>query len=226
MSSANEPARRVAHGGFWRAASLVSGVVAYQFLAHLSLARPQFAQFAGLFASLPPLLLGIWLLRRSALAPRIAGAAVAVAAVVVASTETVTPAFCYLVVQISVYVAVFWLFAGTLRPGRQPLVTRLARGVHGPLPLEIERYTRRVTWYWSGVLAFMAGLSAALFALASASAWSLFANVLNAPLLVLAFVAEYAWRVLRYPHFSHASMAASLGAFRRIARRGKAVLHD
>jgi hypothetical protein len=54
----------------------------------------------------------------------------------------------------------------------------------------------------------------------------LFANVLNVPLLACAFVAECIRRALRYPHFSHASMLASLDAFRRVAGRGKTLLHD
>jgi uncharacterized membrane protein len=72
----------------------------------------------------------------------------------------------------------------------------------------------------------MAAISVALFLLAPLSEWLLFANVLNVPLLACAFVAECIRRALRYPHFSHASMLASLDAIRRVAGRGKTLLHD
>jgi uncharacterized membrane protein len=226
MSSVIEPDSADGKGGLRRAALLVSGVIAYQFLVHFSLATPHAAKFASLAAALPLFLLAVWLLRRARLAPKAGGLASGLGALLIASNSAVTPALSYFLVQMAAYLTIFWVFAGTLRPGRQPLITRMARSVHGVLPGEIERYTRRVTWYWSGVLALMAAVSAALFALAPVAVWSFFANVLNAPLLAAAFVAEYLWRIARYPHFSHASMAASLGAFRNLADRGKAALHD
>ncbi|MGH8631264.1 MAG: hypothetical protein ACREU7_10950, partial [Burkholderiales bacterium] len=178
MSSGNEPGNAGTQEGFRRAALLVSGVVAYQFLVHFSLARPQSAQFAGLLAALPVLGFALWLLRRPGLPPKLAGAALAVASLVVAIHRGVSPAFSYFLLQIAVYLALFWLFAGSLRAGRQPLITRMARSVHGSLPQAIERYTRRVTWYWSGVLALLLAVSTGLFLLAPVSVWSFFANVL------------------------------------------------
>src|SRR4051794_12558693 len=41
-----------------------------------------------------------------------------------------------------------WMFARTLRPPREPLITAFARRVHGTLPPHIERYTRHVTAMW------------------------------------------------------------------------------
>ncbi len=225
MSSASEPGN-AGRGGLRGALLVVFGVVVYQFLVHLSLARPQGEQFSSLLAALPVSLLAIWLLGKQALAQRITGGGLAIAAVTVASNHGMSAALCYFLVQLAAYMAVLWLFAGSLRAGTEPLITRMARSVHGSLPVEIERYTRRVTWYWSAVLALLAAVSAALFLLAPLSAWSFFANVLNAPLLACAFVAEYGWRIARYPHFSHASMTASLGAFRRFAGRAKSLPHD
>jgi hypothetical protein len=41
-------------------------------------------------------------------------------------------------------------------------------------------------------------LSAALFAAAPLSVWSMFVNVLNIPLLIAMFVGEYAFRFIRF----------------------------
>lgn len=226
MSSGSEPASAGTQDSFRRAALVVAGVVAYQFLVHFSLGSPQAARFAGLLVALPLLAFGTWLLRRPAPTARLAGAALAIGALVLASSHALSPALCYFLLQMAVYLAVFWLFAQSLRAGRQPLVTAMARSVHGNLPTPIERYTRRVTRYWCGILALLATVSTALFLFASLPVWSFFANVLNAPLLAGAFVAEYLWRLARYPQFSHASMAVSLRAFRRVADRTKSVLRD
>jgi uncharacterized membrane protein len=63
-------------------------------------------------------------------------------------------------------VAVAWMFARTLLPGRTPLVERLARGFHAPLdpPPEIIAYTRTVTWAWVWLLVAMGGINAFLIA--------------------------------------------------------------
>jgi uncharacterized membrane protein len=226
MSSGSEPANAGAHDSFRRAALAVFGLVAYQFLVHVSLGSPQGVRFAGLLAALPLFALGAWLVRRPALPARLAGAALAAGALMLALGRGFSPALCHYLVQMMVYLAVFWLFARTLVPGRQALVTRMARSVHGELPAPLERYTRHVTWYWCGVLVLLPAVSTALFLLAPLPVWSFFANVLNAPLLAGAFVAEYLWRLARYPQFSHASIAASLGAFRRIAGGTKSALPD
>jgi len=59
-------------------------------------------------------------------------------------------------------------------------------------------------------------VSALLFVLAPLRVWSLFANVLNLPLLAMMFLGEYAWRVLRHPHFAPASFPAVVQAFRKL----------
>ena len=96
-----------------------------------------------------------------------------------------------------------WFFGRTLAPGREPLVTAIARFVRGRLDPEVERYTRRVTWAWCGFFAANAAVSAALAALAPLAAWSLYTNVLATPLFVLMFVAEYAYRRRRFPALEH-----------------------
>jgi len=57
-----------------------------------------------------------------------------------------------------------------------------------------------------------------LFACASLETWSLFANLLNLPLVAVVFVAEYLYRVARFPGFSHASLLTAVKAFRDFGR--------
>lgn len=115
--------------------------------------------------------------------------------------------------QVFCYLGLLWIFGRTLGPGKQALITRLARAVHGELPIPIERYTRRVTWYWCLFFAAMALGSTILLALVSVDAWLFFANVLNLPLLAAAFVLEYVYRLLRFPGFAHLSLSGTLRAF-------------
>ena len=122
--------------------------------------------------------------------------------------------------NIAAYGFLCWFFGRTLVPGRQALITRLARTVHGELPPEIARYTRRVTWYWCAILAAMGACSVVLAAW-SATAWVWFL-ALNAPLIAAAFLAEFVYRHLRFPRFSHASLLATIRAFRAAARAGYA----
>jgi uncharacterized membrane protein len=116
--------------------------------------------------------------------------------------------------SVSLYLALLWWFGRTLSPGREALVTGLARYVHGTLPPEMEAYTRRVTWAWCVFFAGMALTSVTLFALAPLEVWSLFANVLTTPLVVLMFVVEYIYRVSRYRNFAHVSLLTTVRVFR------------
>ena len=91
-----------------------------------------------------------------------------------------------------------WFFARTLKSGREALITAIARKVHGSLKPEIESYTRTVTLAWSLFFAMQIVISLALFSFASLDAWSTYINLLNVPMIVLMFIVEYTYRVLRY----------------------------
>ena len=113
------------------------------------------------------------------------------------------------------YLLLLWAFARTLFPGRVPLVTKLARVVHGTLAPEIEGYTRRVTVAWSVFFAAQVICSGLLFEFASLEAFSLFVNMLSLPLVVLMFAGEYAYRVTRFPGIPRASVAQTIRALRK-----------
>ncbi len=95
--------------------------------------------------------------------------------------------------------SLFWLFAGSLRRGHEPLLTRIARCVFQQHDEATVRYTTRVTQLWSlfFVALFIETLLLTLFA--PLELWSLFANIINYLLIVLLFCVEFIYRRLRFP---------------------------
>lgn len=136
-------------------------------------------------------------------------------------TSSVSILWMALLPQCAAYGILLWFFGRTLLPGREALITRIARSVHRELPPEIEHYTRRVTAFWSALFAAMLLTSVTLFAFASLDVWSLFANILSFPIIVIAFVGEYFWRIARYPGFSHVSLAGTIRAVWRFHRASR-----
>jgi uncharacterized membrane protein len=110
----------------------------------------------------------------------------------------------------------FVVFGRTLLGGRLPLCTRFARVVHAPIILtpRHERYTRQVTLAWTVFFAVMALTSTALFFWAPLATWSVFANFLTLPLIVLMFVAEYRIRHWALPHVPPTHILDAVRAFR------------
>lgn len=97
------------------------------------------------------------------------------------------------------YAGFLTLFMTSLMPGREPIVTTVARRLRGPLPEVLRRYTRSVTIAWCVFFAAQILCSLALGVLASAdvirlAVWSQFTNVWNIPLIVVMFAGEYALR--------------------------------
>lgn len=107
------------------------------------------------------------------------------------------------------------LFGGSLRRGRTDLVTGMAERLRGDLTPAMRRYTRGVTRAWCAFFALQLLVSAGLGLLAPAGLWSLFVNVLDAPLVALMFLGEHAARRLAFPGYRHASIAEVVHAFGR-----------
>lgn len=99
----------------------------------------------------------------------------------------------------AVYLTLLAVFGMTLRPGRDALVTALARKMYGPISPAMAAYTRGVTWAWCGFFAAQLITSLGLFLWAPLAVWSIFVNVLNAPLFALMFAAEHAVRFVCLP---------------------------
>jgi uncharacterized membrane protein len=92
-----------------------------------------------------------------------------------------------------------WLFAGTLRAGREPLITRIARVVFQQQDEATRRYTRAVTWLWVAVFCGLLVETLILTLWAPLEVWSLFTNIINYLFLLLVFAAEFTYRRLRFP---------------------------
>jgi uncharacterized membrane protein len=95
--------------------------------------------------------------------------------------------------------ALFLLFARSLRPGSTPLISGIATIMRGePLPPPLVVYTRQVTVLWCGVFVVMFASAVALAIWASPEVWSLMTNVVHYVALGAVFVAEFAYRKVRY----------------------------
>ena len=95
-----------------------------------------------------------------------------------------------------IYVSLLFIFGRSLRPGREAVVTRLVRLLHGRVPPEVAVYTRRVTWVWCGFFALQLAASGLLLGLAPLAWWSAFVNLMNAPLIAALIAAERTMRPL------------------------------
>ena len=119
----------------------------------------------------------------------------------------------------AIHLALAWSFGLTLRGDAQPLITGLARGVHGRLGQSftpaMAAYTRGLTALWAGYFLAMVLLSALLYLAASWPLWSLFCTVLTPLSAVLLFIAEHVWRYRRHPEFPRVTMRAAFDAYQQ-----------
>jgi len=153
----------------------------------------------------------------------VAGFAVVVLAAIVLQAWQgggLAPTTLYLAQHVAIHAALAVLFALTLRFGQEPLVTALARRVHGGvLSPAMQAYTRKVTIAWSAYFVLMAAISIGLFLAAPFAAWAVFANLLTPLALLLMFVGEFVLRYRLHPEFERATFTAAMNAY---ARRGTA----
>ena len=106
-------------------------------------------------------------------------------------------------------------FGRSLRAGQVPMISRFAAIVHGGLSPALARYTRQATWAWTLYFAAITGVSLLLFWLAPVAVWSVFANLLNLPLLVLMFAAEYIARLCLLAPSDRAGPLEAIRAYRQ-----------
>ncbi|MCE9658565.1 MAG: hypothetical protein K8R60_08395 [Burkholderiales bacterium] len=125
------------------------------------------------------------------------------------------PATLYLAQHVAIHAALAVMFALTLRPGQEPLVTALARRVHDGLSPGMASYSRKVTVAWIVYFVLMAATSVALFAFAPFDAWAVFANLATPLAMVLMFVGEYLLRYRLHPEFERATLADAMNAYSR-----------
>lgn len=105
-------------------------------------------------------------------------------------------------------------FAGSLRPGHEPLVSTLARHVHGTLRDDVARYTRRVTMFWSFFFAIALLLPAALFLWGPSGGWRWPMTGGTIAAAVFAMTVEAFLRRIVIRNFDHVSLRTTITAFR------------
>ena len=120
----------------------------------------------------------------------------------------------FLLQHAGMYALLCMAFGRTLQGGQTPMISRFARVVHGTLSPALVRYTRSVTLAWTCYFGGIAALSLLLFWLAPVQVWSVFANLLGAPLLVLMFAGEYAVRWVVLPAADRAGPLEAIRAYR------------
>ena len=120
----------------------------------------------------------------------------------------------YVCQHVAVHLLLALVFGLTLQAGREPLVTALARRVHGgSLTPPMAAYSRKVTLVWTGYFVAMAALSLVLYATAPFDVWATFANLLTPVAILVMFIGEYLLRYRLHPEFERATLAQAVRAY-------------
>jgi uncharacterized membrane protein len=107
-------------------------------------------------------------------------------------------------------------FAASLRPGREPIVTRFARRMRTTMPPDVVRYTRLVTAAWCVFFACQIAVSLALLLAAPLDVWSGFLTVWNLPLVLGMILVEFICRTILFRQHQRTGLIATLMALRHI----------
>ena len=198
--------------------AIAAGAIAYPVLAHYSTttAAATATPTLGVVVSLAPsLALLFWLAwrspRRLAMLLLCASAGVSLWALWGALERNFS--WVYFLQHAGTNLMLAAVFGATLEKRRQPLCTRFAEAFHGPLAPEVVRYTRQVTLAWMLFFLSVSLVSAMLFFFSSIEVWSVFANFLTFPLVMLMFAVEYGVRLRKLPHMERHSIMAGILAF-------------
>ncbi|MDP2029087.1 MAG: hypothetical protein Q8K12_05570 [Thiobacillus sp.] len=198
---------------------IAAGVVAYPVLAHYSAATSAATTWPSLGVAVslaPSLAILLWLAWRSPRRLLMLALCAAVGVVLAVFWGALQRNFnwVYFLQHVGTNVMLATVFGATLLRGRQALCTKFAEAVHrSSLAPEVLRYTRQITLAWTLFFLATALVSSALFCCASTEAWSVFANFLSFPLIVLMFAVEYAVRLRKLPNLEKHSIMDGVRAF-------------
>lgn len=121
------------------------------------------------------------------------------------------PDLIYLLQNVGMQALMAAVFGHTLLSANEPLVSQLARRIHGDEYNElIARYTRQVTWAWTLYFIVMGLASILIFLLAPLAVWSYFVNFISFLALGLMFAGEYGVRRWRLRGIRHVSLMQSV----------------
>lgn len=184
---------------------IAAGAIAYPVLAHYSAATSAATTFPSLGVAVslaPSLAILLWLTWRSPMRWAMLLLCAVVGGLLWGFWDVLERNFSwvYFLQHAATYAMLAAVFGVTLGRGRQALCTRFAEVVHGSLTPEEVRYSRQVTLAWTLFLLAISLVSSALFFFVSIEVWSIFANFLSFPLILLMFVVEYGIRLRKLPH--------------------------
>lgn len=97
-------------------------------------------------------------------------------------------------------------FYRTLRPGSEPLITRVARMEHPDLPPDMARHARMLTWAWSLCFVLLFVVALVLAPLLQLKVWSRWVHGLGYVIPGALFLGEYAYRHYRFREQHHGSL--------------------
>ena len=191
-------------------------VIGYPLLAHYTNRSAHSGNLGALVATAPVVLIALVLAWRSPRRFIMLGVLVLLCVALWAGWSALEKHFglVYWLQHVGIQLILLMIFGRTLIAGRQPLCTRFAEAVHGPVTPQHEIYARQVTIAWTLFFAAMALASTLLFFLAPLATWSVFANFLTLPLVALMFIAEYWVRRWVLPEMRHTRILDSVRAFR------------
>lgn len=197
-----------------RIAVLLMLGLAYALTAYWFTADPGLAEYGAILSVAPWLVIGLVLAWQSTRRGLLIAVCLAALLALYLARATLLENFTwvYFIQHAGSFLALAIAFGRTLRLDREPICSRFARTVHGPLPNDVARYTRQITWAWTVFFVVLCLISLGLFMLAPFSVWSLFANLLTPVLVTAMFGVEYLVRVRVLPKFEHIGVLRSVRA--------------
>jgi uncharacterized membrane protein len=197
---------------------IAAGAIAYPVLAHYSTTTSAATTFPSLGVAVsltPALAILLWLTWRPPMRRIMMLVCAGVGLLLWGFWGTLERNFSwvYFLQHAGTYAMLAAMFGVTLARGRQALCTHFAEVVHGSLTPEEVHYSRQVTLAWTLFLLAISLVSSALFFLASIETWSVFANFLSFPLVLLMFVVEYGVHRRKLPHQKKHSIMDGVRAY-------------
>jgi uncharacterized membrane protein len=128
--------------------------------------------------------------------------------------QEVKPEWLYVGQHVGIMAVLCATFGAGLAPGKEALITMMARRVHGGMEPGMAAYTRRLSGAWALLFAALGLGSLALYLGGTYPAWSVWANLVTPVACVGFFVGEHLMRYRWHPEFERITLAVALRAWR------------
>ena len=149
---------------------------------------------------------------------RVAGAAVAATLVGLCVQFGESIQFIVYAPPLAAFAFMAFFFYRTLRPGSEPLITRVARMEHPDLPPDMARHARMLTWAWSLCFVLLFVVALVLAPLLQLDVWSRWVHALGYIVPGTLFFGEHAYRHLRFRERQHSSLLVLIPNIVKVSR--------